>query len=229
MNHVALVTGLLLTAKIHAHSALEITDINHVTGNPTAPAVTEQCGMYFDTPDLKNVSDRVVGFGCTGSYKNGGKAIMEMGFEYDPNFDPRGGDSIVFVVEKVGVWEKLSEGSGVLRLSPNGEVLVLNPAATYKESNCGDPVIETIFSPIEGGNWTGWISEETFASSNEGCEPAREYTERYRCIHAMVGNKVMSAQLNGVCLLRKTEYSLENGFSYDLFLDMLGTLRFGED
>ncbi len=50
----------------------------------------------------------------------------------------------------------------------------------------------------------------------------------YRCVHVMVGNEKMTAQLGGVCLLRKRELSLESGFSYDLFMEMLGTLRFME-
>jgi hypothetical protein len=44
----------------------------------------------------------------------------------------------------------------------------------------------------------------------------------------MVGNATMTATEDGVCLLRKRENSLENGFSYDLFMDMLKTLRFKE-
>jgi hypothetical protein len=44
----------------------------------------------------------------------------------------------------------------------------------------------------------------------------------------MVGNEKMTAQLDAVCLLRTRELSLENGFSYDLFMEMLGTLRFME-
>ncbi len=59
-----------------------------------------------------------------------------------------------------------------------------------------------------------------------GCKPSREFTKAYRCVHVMVGNDAVTAQLTGVCLLRKREFSLENGLSYDLFMDMMHSLRF---
>jgi hypothetical protein len=70
---------------------------------------------------------------------------------------------------------------------------------------------------------------KTFAKPQGRCRPAKEYSSRYRCVHLMIGNKKMTAQLDGVCLLRKREFSLENGFSYDLFMDMLKTLSFNEE
>jgi hypothetical protein len=85
-----------------------------------------------------------------------------------------------------------------------------------------------MITPIKGSNWHGWIAEETFQKARGRCKPAKEYTSRYRCIHVMIGNEKMTAQIAGVCLLRKREYSLENGFSYDIFMDMLKTLHFTE-
>jgi len=45
----------------------------------------------------------------------------------------------------------------------------------------------------------------------------------------MLGNDKMTAQIDGVCLLRKREVNLENGFSYDLSMDMLKTVRFRDE
>ncbi len=180
--------------------------------------------MSLRTPALKSVSDQVIGFGCTGSYKNDDYAILEMDFQYDRNFNPRGGDNIGFVVEEIGIEKKLAaEGFSIFRLKLGDSLPTLVKGAAYEESNCNDPVIKTQITPIQGSNWHGWIAEETFAKARG------RYTSRYRCIHVMVGNDKMTAQSDGVCLLRKRELSLENGFSYDLFMEMLGTLRFMEE
>jgi hypothetical protein len=222
--------GLLLTSVAYGQSVSDAAQIQGVGSNPTNPKVAEQCGMSLDTPNLKSVSDQTIGFGCTGSYKNGEKAVMDMGFQYDPNFNPRGGDSISFVVEGVSVDKKISDGRGsIFQLNLEGGYPNLSPEVAYKESNCGDPVVKTTISPIMGENWHGWIAEESFSKARGRCAPAKEYTSRYRCIHVIVGNDKMSAQLDGVCLLRKRQYSLENGFSYDLFFNMLKTLRFSEN
>ncbi|MBC8726651.1 hypothetical protein F6X37_35720 [Paraburkholderia sp. 31.1] len=222
--------GLLLSSLACAQSASDAVHIHGVGNNPTRQKVVEQCGMSLDTPDLKSVSDQVIGFGCTGSYKNGEKAVMDMDFQYDPNFNPRGGDNVSFVVEEVGIDKKISDAKdSIFRLPPGEGHPILALGVAYKESDCGDPVIKTTISPIEGGNWHGWIAEETFAKAHGRCTPSKEYTERYRCIHMMIGNEKITAQLNGVCLLRKRQYSLENGLSYDLFMNMIKTLRFKDN
>jgi hypothetical protein len=218
---------LALASMAYCQSASDAAHITSIGGNPTDLRVIERCGMSFTTPDLKTISDKNIGFGCTGSYKNGGKAVMDMDFQYDPNFDPRGGDNISFVVEEVGIGEKISSGKdSIFQLAPGKNYPILDPGVMYKESNCGAPVVKTVIFPIEGENWHGWIAEEYFGKARGGCVPEKEYTNLYRCIHVMVGNEKMSAQLAGVCLLRRREYSLENGFSYDLFVNMMKSLRF---
>lgn len=186
--------------------------------------------MSLNTPALKSVSDQTIGFGCTSSYKDSGHAVMEMDFQYDPNFNPRGSDNISFVVEDIGIDRKLAAGGdSVFRLNPGESLPTLATGSAYEESNCNDPVTKTEVTPIRGSNWHGWIAEDTFAKAHGRCKPAKEYTSRYRCVHVMVGNDKMTAQLGGVCLLRKHELSLEHGFSYDLFMAMLRTLRFKEE
>jgi len=230
MKRCVAVFGLLLTSVVYGQSASDAVHIYSIGGNPTDSNVIERCGMSFVTPNLKNVSDQTIGFGCTGSYKNGGQAVMDMDFQYDPNFDPRGGDNVNFVVEGVGIDKKISSGrDSIFKLTPGRKDPILASEATYKESNCGAPVVKTVISPIQGNNWHGWIAEESFGKGRGRCVPDKEYTNRYRCIHVMVGNDKMSAQLAGVCLLRNLEYSLENGFSYDLFLKMMKSLRFSDN
>ncbi|NUA28136.1 hypothetical protein [Cupriavidus basilensis] len=222
--------GLLLYSMAYAQSAADAARLRNIGTNRSSAKVAEQCGMSLHTPDLKSFYDKRIGFGCTGSYKNDDYSIMEMDFQYDRNFDPRGGDYIGFVVERIGIEKKLAaKGFSIFRLKPGDSLPTLVKGAAYEESNCNDPVIKTQVTPIKGGNWHGWIAEETFAKARGRCRPVKEYTSRYRRVHVMVGNGKMTAQSSGVCLLRKRELSLENGFSYDLFMEMLGTLRFMEE
>jgi hypothetical protein len=193
-----------------AKSAADATVPHTVEVSPTVTRAAKQCGVLISVPHLKSVSDRLIGFGCTGSYKDGGQAVMEMDFQYDPNFNPRGGDSISFVIENIDLSRRMTaKRDSVFRFNPDHTLPVLNPDFSYKESNCGDGVVRTDVVPVRGDNWYGWIAEETFAKARGRCEPTKEYTYRYRCV-------TMTAQLDGVCLLRKRELSLENGFSYDL-------------
>ncbi|MDF3882985.1 hypothetical protein [Cupriavidus basilensis] len=223
-------SGMLLYSMVYAQSAADAGRLRSIETNRSSPGVEEQCGMSLRTPALKSVSDQTIGFGCTSSYKKDDYAVMEMDFQYDPNFNPRGGDYIGFVVERLGIEKKLADkGFSIFRLKPGDSLPTLVKGAAYEESNCNDPVIRTQVTPIKGSNWHGWIAEETFAKARGRCKPVKEYTSRYRCVHVMVGNDKMTAQSSGVCLLRKRELSLENGFSYDLFVEMLGTLRFMEE
>lgn len=228
-NH-ALLLFLLFSTLAFGQSASDSRRIYSIERNHTTPEVVEQCGIALDAPNLKSASDQVIGFACTGSYKNGEKAIMDRDFQYDPNFDPRGGDNVSFEIEETGIDKKLSAASDtIFRINPGKSSPILDPGASYTESDCGDTVVKTIISPIKGINWHGWIAEETSSKAGEHCKPSKEYTEKYRCIHMLIGNGKLSAQLNGVCLLRNREYCLENGLSYDLFREMINTIRFTED
>ncbi|WP_199030607.1 hypothetical protein [Ralstonia sp. ASV6] len=221
---IAFVCAFLICVGANAQSAADAVKIKSVATNVMDPDVERQCGMSMRVPDLRYVYDQPMGFGCTGSYENGGQAVLDMDIQYDPNQNS-GGARISFVIENVGIDKKISDdGDGIFFANGSG-ALALRRAAAYGESNCG-PVTDTKITPIHGANWHGWVAEETFGKVRPGCKPLREFTKAYRCVHVMVGNDAMTAQLTGVCLLRKREFSLENGLSYDLFLNMMNSLRF---
>jgi hypothetical protein len=189
--------------------------------------VAGQCGFSVRVPRLLDVFDHSIGFGCTGSYKGEGTAILNMGIEYDPN-QGAGGSNIGFVIQSVGISKKIAaEGDSIFRNSTNGVLPSLWSGVAYKVSNCGSPTTVSIM-PISGENWHGWLAEESFGKPPRGCKLVKEYSPAFRCVHLMIGNEKMVAQLGGVCLLRKKEYSLKNGFSYDLFVDMVKSIRFNE-
>jgi len=220
----AFVFTLFICVGGNAQSAVNAAKIKSMATNAMDPDVERQCGMSMRVPDFKYVYNQPMGFGCTGSYENGGQAVLDMDIQYDPNQNS-GGARISFVIEGVGVDKKIGDDGDGIFLVNGSDAPVLRPAAAYGESNCG-PVTDTKVTPIHGANWHGWIAEETFGKVRPGCKPSRELTKAYRCVHVMVGNDAMTAQLTGVCLLRKREFSLENGLSYDLFMDMMNSLRF---
>jgi len=201
---------------------------DRVTFNRMDAEIEDQCGMAMHVPDLKDVYDTPLAFGCIGTYKSGDRAILSMDFEYDPN-EHRGGSRLTFVVENVGIFEKMRRGKDSTFVFDGVEKRPrLSAGAAFGESNCGAATNVTV-SPIQGSNWQGWIAEEKFARVRTRCRPFKEFTSNYRCIHVMIGNRTMTAQLTGVCLLRRRESDLENGLSYDIFYEMLKSLKFKSD
>ncbi len=89
----------------HAHSEFDAAKISCIVTNPMDPKTEAQCGITIRIANLKYVYDRPIGFGCTGSFKNGANAILDMDIQYDPN-EGRGGDHISFVVYGMGINEK---------------------------------------------------------------------------------------------------------------------------
>lgn len=194
--------------------------------NPMNPASARQCGITMRIPALRNVADQALDFGCTGAYKADGGAVLSMDFQYDISQHYEGNQHISFTIENVGIDEKISSGKGsIFRNTPDITMPILSAGAAYANSNCG-PSTMTSIKRIQGVNWHGWIAERSFGKNRPDCKLDKEYTSRYRCIQVMFGNDTMTAQLWGVCLLRKKYMNVENGFSYDLFMDMLLSARF---
>jgi hypothetical protein len=190
--------------------------------------IIEQCGLSMTVPRLLDVFDQPIGFGCSGSYKGGKTASLNMGYEYNPN-NGSGGTNIGFEVQDIGIAEKMAtHGDSIFKNTSNGSLPRLWNGVAYGVSNCGTPTTVKI-APISSENWHGWIAEESFGNASKGCKLVKEYTPAYRCVHLMIGNEKMVAQLGGVCLLRKKELSLEHGFSYDLFIDMVKSIHFNEN
>lgn len=187
-----------------------------------------QCGLSMQVPQLVNVFDQSLGFDCTGSYENDDGASLSANFQYDPNLGS-GGSVLTFDVEAVGIDKKMENGRESLFKIDDGNALPrLKSGSSISTSNCGtSPNVKVI--ALSGVNWYGWIAEESYGKPAHGCKLVKEYTSAFRCVHLMIGHKKMVAQVGGVCLLRRKEHSLENGFSYDLFMDMVKSIRFNEN
>jgi hypothetical protein len=222
-------TGLMYSTA-WGQSASEAVHMQSIETMPIDKKTADQCGMSMNVPNLIDGTGLPLAFACTETYKSSEGASLDLDFEFDPNLDSRPGDSINFEVYEIGIDQLIASGrkGSLFRLRSGDSQPTLADGVVFPWSGCG-PVVKTTITPLQGINWHGWIAEDTFQTPRKGCLPVdKEYTSTYRCIHVMVGNAKITAMLGGVCLLRKREYSLENGFSYDLFMDMLKTLRFKE-
>jgi len=191
----------------------------------------ERCGMTISSPNVKHIFDARLTFGCTGNYELDGGASLKMDFQFNPN-DRNGGEYIGFFVRGVSISETAKLRSGfLLRTDENKPLDKISGKIIYKsEKTYCDLNVSTKITRIQGFNWHGWLAEESYTGKpRPHCTVPKEYTSRYRCVGLMIGNDQMSATTNQFCLLRKRELSLEHGFSYDLFMDMVKTIRFKEE
>lgn len=72
--------------------------------------------------------------------------------------------------------------------------------------------------------------EQSFAEPKKklGSQYCQKFTPRYRCIALVIGNDTVSAALGSYCFLSKKLDNLDDELSYDVFMDMVKTLRFKE-
>lgn len=221
----AFVLALTFICDTNAHDGVNVS--NHAGKTQTDPVdarVVDQCGVFIKVPRLNNIFGQQIGFGCTGSYKNEKHAIMDMDFQYDPN-NNAGGEHVALVVDGGGIEEKIDSGQGIFERDKSKPRSIMWKHVASEEDNCSYGSAVTV-TPIYGENWHGWIAEESFVRRRRNCQYVKERTRNYRCVHVMIGNEKMTAQITGVCLLRKREYSLERGFSYDFFMEMIESVRF---
>jgi len=221
---------LLICIPSFAQPTAEVGSSNNVEVHSVYPPVAEKCGMTMQVPHLKNVSEQMIDFECRGDYRYDDYASLTMSFDYDGNFFSRPGDYFGFIVEKTGVDEKIASGkSRIVKINDDGDGLVLAETEAFDIPGCVS-VINATITPISGVNWHGWMVERIYGDIQRKCKPVdRNYTSRYRCVQAVLGNEKITAELDQVCLLRKYELGLKNGFSHDLFMNMIKTIRFREE
>lgn len=124
-------------------------------------------------------------------------------------------------------------GHGVFMQSEEGGTLMRDEQGFPKSDfmgGCAADLIKlaTRITPLQGTNWNGWMWEQPFKPPKKklsnGC---RQLSPAYRCVLLVFGNDAMSANLSA-CLLRKRVTRNDPDLSFDVFMDMLQTLRFTE-
>jgi len=96
--------------------------------------------------------------------------------------------------------------------------------------DCGQEQTRKIeITPIAGPNWTGWMWEQSFAAPKKKLKAScQKFTRDFRCVALVFGNDKMSAAFPTYCFLRKKVNNLDTELSFDVFMDMIKTIRFNE-
>ena len=192
----------------------------------------KKCGLTLNFPALRTYFDQEIGPGCTGKYKSESGAFLSIVYSYGENPN-EGSKPITLHVVPVGLdrWIKDNgQNSGV-----RSEVLTRNiDGVRLREGiEFGDAcknLLRTEARKIKGINWSGWIVEEVYGRSKVRLGACREvYSPASRCIHMVIGNERMSADMGGICLSATDSTSLKAGFSYSAFMEMVKTIRFNEE
>jgi len=130
----------------------------------------------------------------------------------------------------------LSRGAGsqlmfnadnTLSLSPDGIPQLSNDVL---DGDCGQEKTRRVeVTPIQGANWSGWMYEQVFAAPKKKL-PSRcqKFTPQYRCVTLLFGNNKVSASMPNYCFLRKKVNNLRVELSFDVFMDMIKTIKFEE-
>ncbi|MFM0047085.1 hypothetical protein [Paraburkholderia sediminicola] len=197
---------------------------------PLASSNVKNCGLTLSYPALKNSYDEDIALNCIGSYKEAHGTSLGIDYSRYPNDPERTSRFISMEINPVGIDDWLAadkEHDAAFEQTSNGVRLL----PKYSFGNECHNLLRTLIKPISGSNWHGWIAEEVYgkASNRGNNDYCRIYAPKNRCVHLLVGNKKMSVELTGACLLRKKTTNLDEGFSYDFFMQMIKSIRFNEE
>jgi hypothetical protein len=197
---------------------------------PLRADFVNNCGLTLFYPALKDFFDEEIEPGCAGAYNKGGHGtVMSIGYSFSPNDPESASKTIGMEINPMRIDDWLTPGEGHdTTFSRSGDGVQLLSKYNYG-NNCNN-LVRTEINSISGANWHGWIAEEIYGPpgnirNNDRC---KSNTPQYRCIHLVIGNKKMSAEMPMACLLRQETTDLEKGLSYDLFMEMIKSIHFNE-
>jgi hypothetical protein len=130
----------------------------------------------------------------------------------------------------------LTHGASSQLLLDKDDALILSPTGIPQlsenalDGDCGQEKTRRVeVTPIQGPNWSGWMYEQVFAAPKKQL-PAQcqKFTPQYRCVTLLFGNDKVAASLPNYCFLRKKVNNLRTELSFDVFMDMIKTIRFDE-
>lgn len=118
-------------------------------------------------------------------------------------------------------------GSGLRRIA-NGSVI---STSELEEAECGLSGVAHI-SEVAGVNWSGWIAEDFY--KNRGVASNRDYCgrfdNRHRCIRLVIGNVKETVAMSQYCLVRRDgDFDLDEGLSYEIFMEILKSVKLLEE
>ncbi|MGQ7933119.1 hypothetical protein [Paraburkholderia sp. D1E] len=187
----------------------------------------QRCGLHLRYPALKNFFDQEIRPGCPASYK-ANSTTLGMSYEYGA-YPDEPMKSIDISIYPIGLDTFLDQTSphhsSTLAPTENGWRLQQNAGFGNKCNN----LLRTEITPISGANWHGWLAEEVYGKSRSVKAQCKFLSPEYRCVSLVIGNRKMSAESGSRCLLKKITTNLEEGLSFDFFMQMIRSIRFNEE
>jgi hypothetical protein len=187
----------------------------------------KRCGLTLRYPALKNFFNQEIRPGCPAPREKN-RTTLGMSYEYGayPNERMKSIDISIYPVGLDTFLDQTSRyHSSVLAPTENGWRLWQDAGF----GNVCNNLLRTEITPISGANWHGWLAEEVYGKTRSRKRECNIYSPQYRCIALVIGNAKMSAESAGTCLLKKSTTNLEEGLSYDLFMQMIESIRFNEE
>lgn len=213
--------------------------ISHPTRgtNITVPSIpldaisSRNCGVDFLRPPI------IAGVGCAGVISEEGNAgltftyfqylIEHNDFRRSIDIDLRA-ESINDYVEKgAGRLLLFSEDSNALVRTSDGTPVL---SELNELGDCGQERHRKLMTTtIQGKNWNGWLFEQSFPAPKKVLKnQCKMFTPAYRCVSIIFGNDRYSASMPSRCFLRKMVGNIDNELSYDIFINMINSIKFRE-
>jgi hypothetical protein len=223
--------GAFMSGPVDASSKASHPIPRSYTSMPTKslPAADAQrCGISLLYPALKNFFDQEIRPECVGSYRRINGAVMVLNYRYGayPQEPQKMIDVNIFSVPIDIYVDPGSHHHSTSLLMEDGEMR-LQPNAGFGDA-CHN-LVRIEITPIASSNWHGWIAESKYKESKIKKDDCKILSPKYRCVSFLIGYKKMSAEFAGACFPRKRTASLEHGFSYDLFMEMIRSIHFDEE
>lgn len=191
----------------------------------------QNCGLSLSLPKpLAPVADYEVS-PCVDSYreKNGATMLIGslVGGRKNPNLLEKLPALHIYRRDLDSVLTSIN-GSGLRRIA-NGSVI---STSEFEEKECGLSGA-THISEVAGANWRGWIAEDSY-KNNRGVVSSHDYCgkfdSRHRCIRLIVGNAKETVAMSQYCLVRRGgDFDLDAGLSYDIFMEILESIKLLEE
>lgn len=164
---------------------------------------------------------------CVGSFEATSGTVLSLAPLDSDDHDSNWIDRIpVLHIQNMGIDELIKKnGGGIFGEHSTGKAVRTAPAPAECQLQERSGINE-----ISGLNWHGWIAEDGYAGSKRNSQ-APEYCQKYseinRCVRMVIGNKKMSATMSQYCLARDPkDFDLDGGLSYDIFKEIIKTIRF---
>ena len=225
------------TQMISSATAATISPPNHgsditVPSIPLDATSSRNCGVDLLRPPI------IAGVGCAGVISEEGNAgltftyfqylIEHNDFRRSIDIDLRA-ESINDYVEKgAGRLVLVSEDSNALVRTSDGTPVL---SELNELGDCGQERHRKIMTTtIRGKNWNGWLFEQSFPAPKKVLKnQCKMFTPAYRCVSIIFGNDRYSASMPSRCFLRKMVGNIDNELSYDIFINMINSIKFKKE